>query len=175
MLKLIFFSPVAFALFLLLRGLGLVPACAVPGGASPTAQGPYQEKRPHCDCMKRARAAAGKALSVTGAPLAPCASAHVTGFYRDGFCRSGADDHGVHAVCAQVTDEFLAFTRERGNDLSTPRPGFAGLHAGDGWCLCAERWQEALEAGVAPPVDLAATDAAALTRVARAHLSAHAR
>ena len=101
-------------------------------------------------------------LNVLGAPLAPCPSAHPTGFYRDGFCNTGADDAGLHVVCARVTDDFLTFSKERGNDLVTPRGGFPGLRAGDGWCLCARRWQEALDAAVAPPVVLAATHAAAL-------------
>lgn len=100
--------------------------------------------------------------SVLGQPLQPCPSRHATGFYRDGECNTGAQDTGVHVVCAEVTQPFLEFTRSRGNDLVTPRPGFPGLRPGDGWCLCAGRWQEALEAGVAPPVVLAATHEAAL-------------
>ena len=101
-------------------------------------------------------------LNVLGAPLAPCPSAHPTGFYRDGYCNTGADDAGLHVVCARVTDDFLSFSKGRGNDLVTPRGGFPGLRAGDGWCLCARRWQGAFAAGVAPPVVLAATHAAAL-------------
>lgn len=78
----------------------------------------------------------------------------MTGFYRDGFCRTDEHDEGRHVVCALMTDAFLAFTRSRGNDLSTPRPEyqFPGLKAGDKWCLCALRWREAYEAGVAPTV-----------------------
>ena len=100
--------------------------------------------------------------NVLGAPLQPCPSAHQTGFYRDGFCNTGADDAGLHVVCARVTDDFLSYSRSQGNDLVTPRGGFPGLRPGDGWCLCARRWQEAFEAGVAPPVVLESTHQAAL-------------
>jgi hypothetical protein len=116
------------------------------------------------------------ARNVLGGPLAVCSTAPLTGFYRTGCCDTGPDDPGVHVVCAQVTAEFLAFSRSRGNDLSTPRPeyGFPGLQPGDRWCLCADRWQEALEAGVAPPVVLAGTHAAALEIVRREDLLRHA-
>jgi hypothetical protein len=102
--------------------------------------------------------------NVLGTPLAVCGTDPVTGFYRDGCCHTGVEDRGSHTVCATVTREFLEYTKERGNDLSTPRPqfGFAGLEPGDRWCLCASRWKEALEAGVAPPVNLEATHEAAL-------------
>ncbi len=88
----------------------------------------------------------------------------MTGFYRDGYCRTGLDDTGRHTVCIEATDEFLAFSKSGGNDLSTPMPeyGFPGLKPGDRWCLCAPRWQEALEAGVAPRVVLGATHEGAL-------------
>jgi uncharacterized protein (DUF2237 family) len=88
----------------------------------------------------------------------------MTGFYRDGYCRTGAEDIGRHVVCIQVTEEFLAFSKAVGNDLSTPHPemDFQGLIPGDQWCLCALRWQEAFEAGAAPKVILSATDASAL-------------
>lgn len=88
----------------------------------------------------------------------------ITGFYRDGFCQVGSDDLGVHAVCIEATDDFLVFSKAAGNDLSTPNPmfGFPGLVSGDKWCLCAPRWQEAFEAGCAPPVVLAATHERAL-------------
>jgi len=100
--------------------------------------------------------------NVLGGELEPCSVDPLTGFYRDGCCRTGADDAGLHVVCARVTDEFLAFSKDAGNDLSTPRPefGFPGLRPGDQWCLCASRWVEALDAGAAPPVVLAATHAA---------------
>ena len=99
------------------------------------------------------------AKSVLGEPLVPCSLDPLTGFYRNGCCDTGRDDHGLHIVCAQMTDEFLAFSKQRGNDLSTPVPefDFPGLKAGDQWCLCALRWKEAYEAGVAPPVRLEAT------------------
>ncbi|HJK94810.1 MAG TPA: DUF2237 domain-containing protein [Polyangiaceae bacterium LLY-WYZ-15_(1-7)] len=116
------------------------------------------------------------ARSVLGAPLAPCSTDPLTGFRRTGACETGPEDRGVHVVCAEVTDAFLAYSAARGNDLATPRPrwGFEGLEAGDRWCLCATRWREALEGGVAPPVDLAATHARALDFVTRPQLEAHA-
>jgi len=104
------------------------------------------------------------AHNLLGTELAACSMAPLTGYYGDGCCNTGGDDVGVHVVCAQVTDEFLAYSKQVGNDLSTPRPefGFAGLVAGDRWCLCAPRWQEAYDAGFAPPVVLAGTHARAL-------------
>ena len=104
------------------------------------------------------------AKNVLGDELEPCGFDPLTGFYRDGCCDTGGDDQGVHVVCASMTDEFLAFSVAQGNDLVTPRPafGFPGLVAGDRWCLCASRWQDAFEAGVAPPVVLAATHVGAL-------------
>jgi uncharacterized protein (DUF2237 family) len=97
--------------------------------------------------------------NVLGGPLATCSDAPRTGFYRDGCCNVGADDLGVHSTCVHVTAEFLAFSASRGNDLSTPMPefGFPGLKPGDRWCLCAARWVEALQAGAAPRLVLAAT------------------
>lgn len=97
--------------------------------------------------------------NVLGGPLATCSDQPRTGFYRDGCCNVGADDLGVHSVCVSVTADFLAFSASRGNDLSTPLPeyGFPGLQPGDRWCLCAARWVEALKAGVAPRLVLAAT------------------
>ena len=97
--------------------------------------------------------------NVFGEPIATCCTEPMTGFYRTGCCETGGDDQGVHTVCAVMTDEFLAFSKAAGNDLSTPMPqyGFAGLKAGDHWCLCAMRWQEAFEAGHAPQVNLRAT------------------
>ncbi len=97
------------------------------------------------------------ATNVIDGELQPCGREPVTGFYRDGCCNTGSDDLGVHTVCAQVTAEFLEFSARAGNDLTTPRPGFPGLKPGDCWCVCASRWQEAHEAGCAPPVVLAAT------------------
>ena len=114
--------------------------------------------------------------NVLGGELETCGCDPLTGFYRDGCCETGPDDHGTHVVCAVMTDAFLDFTRARGNDLSTPRPGlrFPGLGAGDRWCLCVSRWTEALEAGVAPPVVLEATHRKALDVVSLADLKAHA-
>jgi len=98
--------------------------------------------------------------NIFGQPLKPCCSDPLTGYYRDGFCRTDASDHGSHTVCAIVTEEFLEFSRNRGNDLITPRPEylFPGLKPGDKWCLCALRWKEAYDAGVAPKVVLEATN-----------------
>ncbi|MYL23954.1 DUF2237 family protein [Halomonas alkaliantarctica] len=102
--------------------------------------------------------------NVLGEPLTPCCRDPITGFYRDGFCRVGSNDHGIHAVCAVVTEEFLAFSRAQGNDLVTPHPEFRfpGLKPGDRWCLCASRWKEAAVVGLAPPVILSATHEKAL-------------
>ena len=102
--------------------------------------------------------------NVLGDPLEACSVDPLTGFFRDGSCRTGDMDHGTHVICARVTAEFLAFSRERGNDLVTARPeyDFPGLAPGDRWCLCALRWKEALRAGVAPPVALASTHERAL-------------
>lgn len=106
-------------------------------------------------------------LNVLGTPLISCGSNKPTGFYRDGYCASGPDDHGVHVVCAEVTKEFLEFSKSKGNDLITPRPDsdFLGLVPGDRWCLCAKRWHEAFTAGAAPPVVLEATQDTALRHV----------
>jgi uncharacterized protein (DUF2237 family) len=102
--------------------------------------------------------------NVLGQPLQQCGCNPMTGFYRDGFCQTGARDVGSHTVCAVITEEFLAFTKKRGNDLSTPAPhfNFPGLKSGDRWCLCVSRWKEAYDAGVAPPVILEATHERAL-------------
>ena len=106
----------------------------------------------------------GNQLNVLGGPLLTCSDKPVTGFFRDGCCNTDDNDFGSHTVCAVLTDEFLSFSRSRGNDLSTPRPeyDFPGLRAGDRWCLCAARWREAFEAGHAPQVVLVATHEAAL-------------
>ena len=98
------------------------------------------------------------ARNVLGGELASCSTEPVTGFYRNGCCETGPHDVGMHTVCAVMTAEFLAFSKAMGNDLSTPRPEFAfpGLKPGDRWCLCAPRWKEALDAGVAPPLVLEA-------------------
>lgn len=102
--------------------------------------------------------------NVLGGPLLACSYAPLTGFYRTGCCETGPDDLGRHVVCVRVTQAFLDFSRSVGNDLSTPRPEyrFAGLKPGDRWCLCALRWKEALDAGLAPPVVLEATHEATL-------------
>ncbi len=118
----------------------------------------------------------GPRLNVLGGPLEACSTDPMTGFTRSGCCETGPGDVGSHTVCAVMTAAFLAFSRERGNDLSTPRPeyGFPGLRPGDQWCLCAPRWQEAFVAGCAPKVVLKATNMAALLHCDLADLSAHA-
>ena len=98
-------------------------------------------------------------INVFGGPLAPCSTSPMTGFFRNGCCDTGPQDQGIHTVCAIMTPEFLAMSKYLGNDLSTPRPeyGFAGLQAGDRWCLCAGRFLQAHQEGAAPNVTLAAT------------------
>ncbi len=114
--------------------------------------------------------------NIFGEPLIPCCYEPLTGFYRDGFCRTDEQDTGRHVVCAIMTAEFLDFTRSRGNDLSTPRPmyAFPGLKPGDKWCLCALRWREAYEAQFAPPLVLEACAEAALQFIPMEVLVAHA-
>lgn len=116
------------------------------------------------------------ARNVLGDELQLCCTSPMTGFYRDGKCSTGGGDYGAHVVCAQMTTEFLQFTKTRGNDLSTPMPmfDFPGLKPGDRWCLCASRWKEALDAGVAPPVVLASTHASALEYVSLNELKEYA-
>lgn len=116
------------------------------------------------------------ARNVLGGSLEICSVAPMTGFFRDGCCQTGGGDFGAHVVCAQVTPEFLDYTKAQGNDLSTPVPAFhfPGLKPGDRWCLCAARWKEALDDGMAPPVVLESTHAAALEYVSLADLQQHA-
>ncbi|MDH3492942.1 MAG: DUF2237 domain-containing protein [Acidobacteriota bacterium] len=117
-----------------------------------------------------------KPKNVLGEPLKCCCKKPLTGFYRDGFCKTGANDVGRHTVCALMTEEFLSFSKAAGNDLSTPRQefGFPGLKPGDKWCLCVLRWKEALDAGVAPDVLLEATNVASLQYVKLADLERYA-
>jgi uncharacterized protein (DUF2237 family) len=114
--------------------------------------------------------------NVYGAPLEPCSHDPETGFLRDGFCRHLRRDPGRHEVCAELTEEFLEFSKAQGNDLVTPRPeyGFPGLSPGDRWCLCVPRWIEAHEAGAAPPVVLASTSEAVLEDVSLSTLESYA-
>ncbi|MHB1214097.1 MAG: DUF2237 family protein [Thiobacillus sp.] len=116
------------------------------------------------------------ARNVLGSPLRVCGASPMTGFARDGSCHTGPQDIGSHTVCAQMTDAFLSYSLQRGNDLVTPVPeyGFPGLKPGDRWCVCAARWLDAAEAGVAPPVVLDATHVRALQKVALADLHYHA-
>lgn len=114
--------------------------------------------------------------NVYGEPLAHCCDAPTTGFYRTGCCETGPEDLGLHVICAEMTETFLAFSKARGNDLTTPmhEVGFPGLVPGDRWCLCTARWREALQAGVAPPVILRATHEEALAVVILDDLKSHA-
>lgn len=114
--------------------------------------------------------------NVFGESLKTCCTSPMTGFYRTGKCESGLNDLGSHVVCAEVTAAFLNFTQQQGNDLSTPMPmyNFPGLKPGDRWCLCAARWEEALRAGVAPPIVLAATHEAVLNKISLEVLQEHA-
>jgi len=114
--------------------------------------------------------------NVLGGRLLPCSTSPRTGFYRDGCCNTGPEDVGMHVVCVQMTESFLDFSRERGNDLSTPVPehDFPGLEPGDRWCVCVARWREAFEAGAAPPVVLTATHEETLAVVALDALKRHA-
>ena len=107
--------------------------------------------------------------------LEPCGIDPITGFYRDGYCNTGPGDHGTHTVCALVTDEFLEYSKSKGNDLSTPRPefGFLGLKAGDSWCLCALRWEEARKAGCAPRIKLTSTNIKTLEIIELKYLKAY--
>lgn len=115
-------------------------------------------------------------LNVFGEPLAVCSFSPLTGFFRDGCCNTSQQDIGQHTVCCQVTEAFLTFSFTYGNDLVTPRPehGFAGLRPGDYWCLCALRWLEAHDNGVAPPVKLAATNQTVLQHIELAVLQKYA-
>ncbi|MGK7867512.1 DUF2237 family protein [Falsiroseomonas sp. E2-1-a20] len=146
----------------------MAPAFA---GAYPVAM-PYGENDPG----RRLPEHPPPARNVLGGALLPCSVAPLTGFLRDGCCNTGPEDLGLHVVCAEVTADFLRFSRMCGNDLSTPRPEyrFAGLKPGDRWCLCAARWEEARLAGHAPPVLLEATHEAALAVIRLPDLRAHA-
>ncbi len=117
-----------------------------------------------------------QARNVLGDALQPCCFEPVTGFFRDGYCHTNDEDHGLHTVCVIMTAAFLAFSKAQGNDLSTPQPefGFPGLKAGDKWCLVAARWEEAFVIGKAPKVVLEATHERALEVVELAELRAHA-
>ena len=110
--------------------------------------------------------------NVLGTDLEICGTDPVTGFFRDGCCNTGAGDVGTHTVCAIVDDQFLEFSKSKGNDLSTPRPeyGFKGLKNGDQWCLCAMRWEEARQAGCAPRVKITSTNIKTLEFVRLEHL-----
>lgn len=114
--------------------------------------------------------------NVLGGPLGSCCTSPMTGFFRDGTCRTCAEDVGLHVLCCVMTEAFLQYTASCGNDLSTPNPqfGFPGLKPGDRWCVCAVRWLEAMQAGVAPPVMLSASNEAALAVVRLEDLQAYA-
>ena len=114
--------------------------------------------------------------NVIGTNLEICCGSPMTGWFRNGKCETEPKDRGVHVICAEMTEEFLEFSKSRGNDLTTPAPqfGFPGLKAGDRWCLCASRWKEALDAGVAPPVVLQSTEESALQYVSLNELKQYA-
>ncbi|MEL6107360.1 MAG: DUF2237 domain-containing protein [Planctomycetota bacterium] len=116
------------------------------------------------------------AKNVLGTDLATCGTDPMTGYFRDGCCNTGATDVGLHVVCSVMTAEFLEFSKSRGNDLSTPNPmyEFPGLNPGDRWCLCAARWKEAYDAGMAPSVVLDATHISALEFASLEQLQEHA-
>mgnify|MGYP001452420654 CR=1 FL=1 len=115
-------------------------------------------------------------MNVLGDPITGCSQNPITGFFRDGCCNTGPSDKGLHTVCAVMTDDFLTFSKAAGNDLSTPQPefGFPGLKAGDQWCLCAARWEQARLAGKAPKIRLSATNKATLAICKLDDLKAHA-
>ena len=115
-------------------------------------------------------------LNVLGGELMPCSTDPMTGYYRTGCCENRGDDPGMHTVCCRLNDSFLEYSRSQGNDLTTPMPqyGFAGLQPGDHWCVCADRWNEALEAGHACGVVLESTHMSTLEYVDLADLQAHA-
>ena len=117
-----------------------------------------------------------KAKNVLGGELRVCCTDPMTGFYRDGLCRTGPEDHGRHTVCIVATDEFLAFSKQAGNDLSTPMPQYAfpGLTSGDKWCLVAMRWKQAFDAGMAPDVILEACHESVLEIIDLEDLRSHA-
>ena len=123
-----------------------------------------------------ASATGNAALNVLGEPLVVCGCEPLTGWFRDGHCRTDPGDRGRHTVCCVLTDAFLNYSRAQGNDLSTPRPefGFPGLRSGDHWCVCAPRWLEAYEDGMAPPVRLEATEASTLELIPLEELRRHA-
>ena len=123
------------------------PAAALAQSTS----GMCDEVQPACADSEVASAGEAALRSVADTPLQVCSTKPMTGWFRDGYCRTQSADKGRHVVCAEMTQEFLDFTRRRGNDLSTPRGRFVGLKPGDRWCLCALRWREAHEAGKAPP------------------------
>jgi uncharacterized protein len=127
------------------------------------------------DASKNTQDISSRPKNVLGAELQCCCTSPRTGFYRDGYCQTGPMDYGSHTVCAEVTQAFLEFSRSRGNDLITPIPAydFPGLRPGDRWCLCVSRWKEALEAGVAPPIVLAACHEKALNVVSITDLQAY--
>ena len=114
------------------------------------------------------------AKNVLGTDLETCSRDPLTGWFRNGLCETGRGDMGLHCVCAVMTDDFLAFSRDQGNDLTARAPDFPGLAAGDRWCLCIARWKEALQAGIAPPVVLEATHISTLEFVSLEELRTYA-
>ena len=154
--------------------------CATPSPDSPAAVGPTatlpqpQSAVPLAD--PHAAAASTEALNVLGEPLALCGCSPMTGWFRDGLCRTNGADVGRHTVCCVMDERFLSYTKAQGNDLSTPRPEFQfpGLKPGDHWCVCASRWLEAHDDGIAPPVLLEACEQSTLVVIPLAVLQSHA-
>ena len=142
----------------LIVGLSMVPLVA----SAQSASGYCDEVKVTCSDSEPPAAGRSEHKSVADTPLQTCSTKPLTGWFRDGYCRTQSADSGRHVICAEMTSEFLRFTKSRGNDLSTPRGSFPGLKPGDRWCLCALRWREAYKASKAPPVDLEATHTSAL-------------
>lgn len=167
----------SFSVLFVAPAFALVPLIIAPslGCGRPSSPGPASSQEVSACALPSATVASrADDQSLSGAPLAVCSSEPLTGWFRDGKCSTGADDTGVHVVCAKLTDQFLSFTQSKGNDLVTPRGHFPGLRAGQNWCLCASRWDEAERAGVAPPVVVEATHASAARVVAAEKLRSHA-
>jgi len=153
-------------------GAALVLGCGRDPVASAPASGGPAASPSSASCPLPAKRVAGREddTSLDGTKLEPCSGEPLTGYFRDGTCSTGEEDTGRHVVCAEMTAAFLAYTRSRGNDLVTPRGAFPGLSPGQRWCVCASRWREAHEAGVAPPVVVSATHARAAELVPGAAL-----
>lgn len=149
-------------------------ACArEPRGSTQGASAPAVPSSESCPLPPKLVVGRDDDTNLDGEKLEPCSGDPLTGYFRDGLCSTGEEDTGRHVVCATMTREFLDYTRSRGNDLVTKRAGFPGLSPGQRWCVCASRWREAHEAGVAPPVVVGATHARAAELVPAEALRMH--